>query len=166
METSKTEGKQLLSELIFILPADCALVLILLLIGNVTGQLSVQSIRMHIRKVITPQVRPFREYTRKIDKFEWVFEGKGLAGAVAMKRKCVSQLNTAWHPKQSIDLLFRIHAGQLLVIKHSAAKINKRCVALNLAASKSYSKTTTTKITATQMSPGHLLGSDPAQQYQ
>lgn len=50
---------------------------------------------MHIRNIITPQVRTFRGYTWKIDKFEWVVEGKGLAGAVAMKRKCVSQLNTA-----------------------------------------------------------------------
>jgi len=82
-----------------------------------------------------------------------------------MERKSVSQLNTARHLKEPIDLLFRIHAGRLLVIKHSAAVINKRCGVLNLAASKSYLKTTK-KITATQMSPGHQLGSDPAQQFQ
>ena len=81
----------------------------------------------------------------KSPELEWDVEGKGLGVVVVMERKHVSQLNTARHLKQSIDLLFRIHAGWLLVIKHSAAKINTRCGALNLAASESYLKTKTKK---------------------
>lgn len=73
---------------------------------------------------------------------EWDVGRKGLGVVVVLERKHVSHLNTARHLKQPIDLLFRIHAGRLPVIKHSAAKINKWCGALNLAASKSYLKTT------------------------
>lgn len=81
-------------------------------------------------------------HVTKSPELEWDVEGKGLRVMLLMERKRVSQLNTARHLKQPIDLLFRVHAGRLLVIKHSAAKINKRCGALNLAASKSYLKTT------------------------
>lgn len=117
--------------------------LITLVIGKVTGRLNVQPLLVCTSETLWHcRWNHSRDACGKQPTFEWDVEGKGLAEEMVMERKCVSQLNTAWHPKQSIDLLFRIHAGWLLVIKHSAAKINKRCGALILAASKLYLKTT------------------------
>lgn len=59
METLRVQGKQA-----FFL-ADCVLVLIMLVTRKVTGKLSVQSLRVYIRQVITPQVKPFKGYTWK-----------------------------------------------------------------------------------------------------
>lgn len=59
METLRVQWKQA-----FLL-ADCVLVLIMLVTRKVTGKLSVQSLRVYIRQVITPQVKPFKGYTWK-----------------------------------------------------------------------------------------------------
>lgn len=137
METLKVQGKQA-----FFLPTDCVLVLIMLTTRKITSKLSVQSLRVYIRQVITPQAKPFKGYTWK--KFKvgrgcWkkrVGSGGGVGKELCQSSKQHDIL------RQPIDLLFRIHAGRLPVIKHSAAKINKRWGALHLAASKSYLKTT------------------------